>query len=370
MDRGTGDATTDWILEGPPGRIVRAGGAEYLYFGGNDYLGMSGHPETIAAAKEAVDRFGVGAAASRRTTGTIGVHRELERALAHWKGEEDACLFASGYLGPRAVIEAAARPGDLFAVDESAHPALQTALPRQADVMTFPHFDGDGLRVLLASRSPDPRVLVLFDAIDAEGRTAPLEALADAVAERPHLLIADGAHGFGILGKEGRGLAGTTARRDLALIETATLSKALGSFGGFVAAEGSVIAGIRAAAPSYGGATALPAASAAAALAALCVLAREPERRRRVFEVATTLAKGLAHLGAAVHGGESPFFSPPNWTGARAERIAECARSEGILIPKIRYPTAASAARLRLVVTSEHRDEDIRRLLELISRVL
>lgn len=335
---------------------VERGGRRLVSFSCNDYLGLSHHPAVKAAAVEAVEAFGVGAGASRLVTGDHPLLQELEARLAALKGAEAACVFGSGYLANLGIIPTFAGPGDLVLVDELAHACIWAGAKLSgAEVAAFRHNDVDHLADLLAQRrAAARRVLVATDGVfSMDGDVAPLDAISRLCRAHEAWLLVDDAHGLGVLGGGG----GTArlfpeARIDLAM---GTLSKALGGYGAYVCAARPVIDLIKTRTRTVVYTTGLPPASAAAAIAALDVIAAEPER------VAAPLARARRFTAAL---GLPPAQSAvvPIVLGAPEKALAGAADLErqGFLAVAIRPPTVpAGTARLRLAFSALHTEAQV-----------
>jgi 8-amino-7-oxononanoate synthase len=341
------------------GLWVERGGRRLLSFSCNDYLNLSHHPAVKAAAMTAIETYGAGAGAARLVTGDHPPLEALEAALAAWKGAEATCVFGSGFLAAVGTIPAVVGGGDLILLDTLSHASLFSGAKLSgARVETFAHNDAEDLeRLLAAHRGEAHRALVITEGVfSMDGDIAPLDAIS-AVCERfDAWLMVDDAHALGVIGGgRGSGAVFPTARVHLAM---GTLSKALGSFGGYVCGDQPVIDLLKTRARSSVFATALPPASAAAALTALQVVQAEPQR------VAAVLDKARAFTDAA---GLAPAHSAivPVILGSAQAALAAQAKLEadGLLAMAIRPPTVPKGtARLRLAFNAHHGDADIARL--------
>lgn len=341
------------------GLWVERGGRRLLSFSCNDYLNLSHHPAVKAAAQAAVETYGAGAGAARLVTGDHPPLEALEAALAEWKDAEAACVFGSGFLAAVGTIPAVVGGGDLVLLDALSHACLFSGAKLSgARIETFAHNDAADLeRLLLEQRTGAHRVLVITEGVfSMDGDLAPLDAIS-AVCERfDAWLMVDDAHALGVIGGgRGSGAVFPTARVHLSM---GTLSKALGSFGGYVCADRPVIDLLKTRARSSVFATALPPASAAAALAALQIVQAEPQR------VAAVLAKARAFTGAAGLPTAASAIVPVILGSAQAALDAQAAlETQGMLAMAIRPPTVPKGtARLRLAFNTEHDEADILRL--------
>ena len=350
------------LICGPIGPRVVIDGRETLLFCTNDYLGLANHPAVKEAAKKAVDEHGAGAGASRLVAGTLPIHSQLEKALATLKGAESSLAFGSGYLANIGVISALMRQGDIIYSDELNHASIVDACRlSRAAVKVFPHRDIRALGNMLAGETARGRRLIVTDGVfSMDGYIAPLPELAEAASEFDCHLMVDDAHATGVVGPGGKGTAAHFGLEGRIDIQMGTLSKALGSYGAFVAGSRKLMDYLINRSRSFIFTTALPPASAAAALEALSVIEREPERRSRLWRNASLLKEGLASVGFDV-GSSDTFIIPVIIGGAReCVGMAEALLDEGVFAQAIRPPTVPEgASRLRVVPTSEHSTADV-----------
>jgi 8-amino-7-oxononanoate synthase len=345
------------------GAIVERDGRRLISFSCNDYLDLSHHPAVRAAAAEAALNYGAGAAASRLVTGDHPLLNDLEKRLARLKGTEAACVFGSGYLANTGVIPTFAGPGDLILVDELAHACIWAGAKLSgARTIAFRHNDvADLERLLGAERASARHALVATDGVfSMDGDIAPLDQLSAVCAAHDAWLLSDDAHGVGVLA-EGRGSAALFPDADIPL-QMGTLSKALGSYGGYLCGSQAVIDLLKTRARTVIYATGLPPASAAAALASLDIIERQPAL------TALPLAKARAFTDAL---GLPPAQSPivPVIIGSAEAALAASAKleAEGFLVVAIRPPTVPEGtARLRFAFSAAHSDADVLRLADLV----
>jgi 8-amino-7-oxononanoate synthase len=344
-------------------------GRRLLSFCCNDYLNLTHHPAVKEAAIEALRVHGVGAGASRFVTGNHPLFSELEARLARLKETEAACVFGSGYLANLGIIPALIGPDDLVLIDELAHACLWAgARLARAAVVPFRHADVEHVELLLAQlRRRHARALIATDGVfSMDGDIAPLHGLAALAQRHDAWLMSDDAHGLGVVGG-GRGsnfLGGTKA--DVPL-QMGTLSKALGSYGGYICASAAVVDLIRNRARTVIYSTGLPPAIVAAAIAALDVIEREPAY------AALPLAKAKAFArGAGLPEPVSPIVPVLLGEAEAALKASRLLEDHGFLVVAIRPPTVpAGTARLRLTFTAQHPDDEIERLAEAVrTRIL
>ena len=358
----------------PGARALRPGEteqADLVSFCCNDYLGLSHDPRIKQAAADAMDQFGVGSGASRLVTGNYPLLETLESRLAALKGTEAAVIFGSGYLTNLGVIPSFAGPGDLILVDELAHACLfGGAQLAGAQLEVFRHNDVAQLQDLLQRHRGDYRhALVLTDGVfSMDGDLAPIPDLSDVAKMFDAWLMTDDAHGIGVLG-EGRGSSfvwGADQHRVDVPLQMGTLSKAVGSYGGYLCASRAVIDLIKTRARSIIYSTALPPASAAAALAALDVIEQDrafcekPLRHAQRFCRTLGLAEPQSPIVPLIIGDAVETLS--------ASRLLE---EYGFLVTAIRPPTVPDGtARLRFTFSADHAVEDIDRLADLVAQHL
>ncbi|WP_339738884.1 8-amino-7-oxononanoate synthase [uncultured Maricaulis sp.] len=347
---------------------VEQDGQTLLNFCSNDYLGLSRHPEVIAAAQDAAARHGTGSGASRLVTGGHPLLFELEARLARLKGAEDCILFGSGYLANLAIAPALLGSGDLILVDELAHACLFAgAQLSRARVETFRHNDLADLEAKLTDFRPDARrAMILTDGVfSMDGDLAPLPGL-QALADRHNAwLLVDDAHGVGVVAG-GLGSAHAFDPPVRAPLQMGTLSKALGSYGGYLCASHAVCELLRTRARPLVFTTAPAPASVAAALKALDLIESEmalcerPTGLARRFCAAAGLPEPVSPIVPVILGS----------AGAALEASARL-RAEGFLVTAIRPPTVPrGTARLRITFSAAHDEADIDRLAALVAALV
>lgn len=344
------------------GLWVERGGRRLLSFSCNDYLNLSHHPAVKAAAMAAVEAHGAGAGASRLVTGDHPIFGELEARLAALKGTEAACVFGSGYLANAGIIPTFVGEGDVVFVDELAHACIWSgAQLSRARIVSFRHNDMQDLADKLGRLRGEGRALIATDGVfSMDGDVAPLDEISRLARGQDAWLLVDDAHGLGVLG-EGRGTAALfpEAKVDLAM---GTFSKALGGYGAYVCASAPVIDFIKTRTRTVVYTTGLPPANAAAALAALDVIAADPQL------AAAPLAKAR-RFTRALNLPEATSAVVPVVMGEAGRTLAAAAalEAEGFLVVAIRPPTVpAGTARLRLAFTAGHPDAEIDRLAEAV----
>jgi len=322
-------------------------GRRVVHFASNDYLGLSQHPRVVAAAHEALDRWGAGSGAARLITGSRPVHSELERALAAWRGTEAAVLFPTGFAANLGVLTTFADAGTLVCSDELNHASIIDGCRlAAAEVAVFPHRDLEALDALIAREARGRRVLVVTDTVfSMDGDLADTDAIVGLCARRGALLVVDEAHA--VLGP------------DLALdpaapvLRVGTLSKTTGSLGGFVAGARRDTDLIVNRARSYIFTTAPTPADSAAALAAVAILTDAEGDGLR--------ARLRANVDQLREGHPSPIVPVLCGEEARAVDAAAALLDRGLLVPAIRPPTVPQGtSRLRIALSADHELEQVR----------
>ncbi len=355
------------VLTGPVKTRSNFNNREYLYFGGTNYLGFANRPELQQGAVEAVNNYGTSFSASRETSGTGLLHLELERRLAQFKGSEDACIYASGYIGNQILLSVLARPGDVVICDEWAHPSIVEAIPRSVrEVRFFAHHDIDGLERSLRGLN---RAIIAINGVEpGTGEIAPLDRMIEVLPGGAVGILIDDCHGTAVLGENGRGTPEHYDIQSSSVYQTETMSKALGSFGGFVAGSKEFCDRIRKMATTYIGSTPLPPAVLGASLAAVNLVMQEPHLRQTLRENAKYAIGKLVDLGFEAVFRGTPIIFISNLDESSAKGLHLRLRKAGIIVPFVHYPTADSPGRLRLVVTATHTRDDIDRLCDASQR--
>jgi 8-amino-7-oxononanoate synthase len=332
-----------------------------LSFSCNDYLGLSRHPDVIAASIEATQRLGAGAGASRLISGSHSLYHDLERALAELKQSEDAVVFGSGYLANLGVIPLLVGKPDLILVDELAHSCMLAGADlSHATVITFAHNKIDEVeRLLTENRSQYRHCLLLTEGVfSMEGDLAPLPELATLAASHDAWLMTDDAHALGVVGG-GRGSSFAHPTPVEVPLQMGTLSKAAGAYGGYLCTSRPVAELIRNRARSFVYSTGLPPGTVAAATKALEIIRDDPNRVARPLELARRFSSALELPGA-----QSAIVSVMIGTNAAALEASLTLRDAGFLVAAIRPPTVPEGtARLRFTFSADHSDEAVESLI-------
>jgi 8-amino-7-oxononanoate synthase len=348
------------------GPLVRIDGREYLNFCSNDYLGLAAHPRVIERFRRAASEYGVGSGASHLVCGHSAPHQELEEALAEFTGRQRALLFSSGYMANIGILTSLLKRGDYVFEDRLNHASLlDGGLYSGARFQRFPHNDVHALEAKLAS-ADGPRLVVVDGVFSMDGDTAPLAELADLCRAQDAWLMVDDAHGFGVLGERGVGSTEAAGLAPEAVpVLMATLGKALGTAGAFVAGSEVLIEGLIQQARNYIYTTALPPAIAAAGLEALSLVTEEAWRRESLASLTDRFRIGAAQLNLPLMPSQSAIQPLLVGDPQRAVALSESLRESGFLIGAIRPPTVpAGTSRLRITLSAAHTQEQVDRLLE------
>ncbi|HZJ54848.1 MAG TPA: 8-amino-7-oxononanoate synthase [Myxococcaceae bacterium] len=350
-------------LASPQGPVVRIGGQSLVNFSSNDYLGLAADPRVTRAFVAGLERWGVGAGASRLVVGDTEAHRRLEARLAAFEGTEAVLLFNGGYPANVGLVQALVGRGDLVVSDALNHASLVDGCRlSRAEVAVVPHADVEAIARAL-SRHGFRRKLVVTDAVfSMDGDPAPLEPLSEVCAREGAAILVDEAHATGVLGARGSGLCEATGVRPD--VRMGTLGKALGGFGAYAATTRAVADLLVNRARSVVFSTTLPPALCEALVVAIDVLEHDPELRPRLWRNIRRFVDGLRRLGFAA---EPRSAIVPVLLGApeRALRASAFLRERGLLVKPIRPPTVPEGtSRLRFALSAAHTEAHVDRALQ------
>lgn len=348
-------------IAGKPGAVVELAGKPVVNFASNDYLGLAGDERVIQAAVAAIQAYGTGSTGSRLLSGHKDLHRELETAIASLKQTEDAIVFSSGYLTNLGTVSALVSSRDLILGDLYNHSSLKKgAILSGATVIDYQHNNcADLRRQLEANRTLYRRCLITTDSVfSMDGDLCPLPELVAIAEEFECMLLVDEAHATGVLGNTGAGCVEHFNCTGKPLVQVGTLSKALGSLGGYVAGSAELIDYLRNRAATWIYTTALSPADTAAAIEAIAIVQQEPQRREQLWDNIEYLKQHLSDLELLPS--ESPIlcinFDTPQAALDKAQQLIDA----GIFAPAIRPPTVpTSRIRLSLMATHERSHLDL-----------
>lgn len=367
-------------VESPQGTRIEIGGRSLLNFSSNDYLGLANHPALKEAAIRSTEKFGAGSGASRLICGSLAPHHELEEALAAFKGTEAALTFSSGYAAALGTIQALVGKDDILILDKLVHASIVDAARLSgATLRVFKHNDLDDLKRILTwarnrpgtSVERKPRVLIVTESVfSMDGELAPLRDIVTLKEQLGAWLMVDEAHGTGLFGETGRGVAEACGVADQIEIQMGTLGKAIGSAGGYICGRRALIDLLVNRARSFIFSTAPTPAQAAAAQAGIELIQTSEgrERRARVWALIDRLKNDLITGGWQLPVVQSAII--PLVVGAEdvAVQLATRLRDANVFVPAIRYPTVARGkARLRVTITADHTRGDVSTLSQLLA---
>lgn len=354
------------VIDGPQGVLVHCDGRELLSFCSNDYLGLASDPRLAESMREGTRRYGVGSGAAHLISGHSAAHHALEDELAALLGAGRALLFSTGYMANLGVLSALLGRGDTLLQDKLNHASLiDGATLCGAKLRRYRHGDMQGLQRMLDGA--EGQCLVASDGVfSMDGDLAPLSEMANLAKQHDAALMVDDAHGFGVLGEQGRG---SVAAAGLGFAEVpvymATLGKALGTAGAFVAGSEDLIETLIQRARSYVYTTAMPAALAEATRTSLRIMAEEQWRRDHLQLLVKRFRDGAISFGLQVMDSSTPIQPVLLGDAETAVRWSSSLLEQGILVTAIRPPTVPQgSARLRVTFSAAHQPEQVDRLLE------
>jgi 8-amino-7-oxononanoate synthase len=358
------------MISGPQGPRVVLDGKPVLLLCSNNYLGLADHPRVREAAADAAMRWGVGAGGSRLVSGTMTVHRRLEERVAEFKHTRSALLFGSGYLANIGVITTLAGSGEVVFSDELNHASIIDGC-RLARAETFVYRHADVEHLAWGMRQAEGRgSLIVTDSVfSMDGDVAPLAEIVELAHRHGVRVAVDEAHGTGCLGPGGRGAVAEAGVEDDVDVVIGTLSKALGAYGAFVACDQDMAQLLLNSARSFIFSTALPPPAVAGALAALELLAEQPQRVDKLQANGDTLRAELAREGFEVAGSTTQIVPLVVGDAKQAMRICELAIEGGVFAQAIRPPTVPEGtSRLRLALMASHTKAELREAAQILGR--
>ena len=359
-------------LQSPCGGRVIVDGRDVVSLCSNDYLGLANDEAIKAAAIEAIGRWGVGAGASRLVSGTTSLHTQLEERLLAFKGTQGAVVTSTGYMANHVAIHALAGAGDCIFCDKLNHASIIDAcFSCGARVRTYPHRDVDRLSKLLdAHRGLYKRCLIVTDSLfSMDGDLAPLRELVELKKRFDAMLLIDEAHATGVLGEHGRGVAELLGVEQDVDVTVGTLSKAMGSMGGFIACPGPLADLIRNSGRTFVYTTALAPAMCAAAIAALDVIQSQPQRRSHLLDLARQARTLLQAAGLNVGGSQTQIIPIIVGQAGAAVAMSRKLLDAGFLVPAIRPPTVPrGGSRLRVSLSADHSMRDVQEFVAALKR--
>jgi glycine C-acetyltransferase len=360
-------------LESACGPVCRFDGKEVINLASNNYLGLADHPKLIAAAIEATRKYGVGSGAVRTIAGTMSLHVELERRIAEFKHAEACVVFQSGFAANAGTVAAILTPEDHIISDELNHASIIDGCRlSKAKIHVFPHKDAAAAGRILDELASQPgRKLLITDGVfSMDGDIAPLPALVEVARQHSAIMMIDDAHSSGVLGRNGRGTVDHFGLHGQVDIQVGTLSKAIGSLGGYVCGSRKLIDFLHHRARPFLFSTSHPPSVAASCIAAFEVLGQEPERVERLWENTRYFKGALSAAGFRTGASETPITPIMVGEAAAAHAFSRALFDQGVFATGIGYPTVPKGkARVRTIVTAAHTREQLDGALEILKRV-
>ncbi len=361
------------ILEGCQLPKATFDGRAVVNLSSNNYLGLNTHPKLIEAAIRATQDLGVGSGAVRTIAGTMQIHMELEETIARFKQVEASVVFQSGFTANAGTVSAILSKGDLIISDELNHASIIDGCRlSRAEIRVFPHKDLNRLEEILKETADFAgRKLLISDGVfSMDGDIAPLPQIVELAEKYRAIMMVDDAHASGVLGKNGRGTVDHFNLHGRVDIQVGTLSKALGSLGGYVCGRRNLIDFLYHRARPFLFSTSHPPAVAASCLAAFAVLEEEPTWMERLWENTRFFKSGLERLGFDTGVSETPITPIIVGKGDLAMRFSDELFAEGVFAQGIGYPTVPEArSRVRTIVTATHTREQLQFALDVLEKV-
>lgn len=358
-------------IEGPQGPTLNMNGRKMISFASNNYLGLANHPAIIKRAVEVVGAWGTGSGASRLISGNTALHERLEERIADFKGTDAAILFNTGFMANLGVLTSLMGTEDTIFSDELNHASIiDGARMSKAKIVVYKHRDAEDLETKLRTNGGDRKLVVSDGVFSMDGEITPLPGLVDLAEQNDAFLMVDDAHGTGVLGENGRGTSEHFHLSGGVDINMGTLSKAMGSEGGFIAGNENLINFLRNKARSFIYTTAMAPGSVGASLGSFDVLEEESWRIRKLHENASFMRDGLRKAGFRTPEGHTPII--PVIIGSSRETMEFSKRVEemGIFVPGIRPPTVPDGkGRVRITVMATHTKEQLDRGLDAFEKV-
>jgi glycine C-acetyltransferase len=338
----------------------------------NNYLGLTTHPRLREKALKAIEEYGVGTGSVRTIAGTMEIHMELERRLAEFKKVEKVVVFQSGFTANAGTVSAILTKEDVVISDELNHASIIDGCRlSRATIKVFPHKDVDAARKIIKDLPASQRKLLITDGVfSMDGDLGPLPALCELAEETGCIMMVDDAHASGVFGKNGRGTVDHFGMHGRVDVQVGTLSKAIGSLGGYVAGNRNLIEFLYHRARPFLFSTSHPPSVVLSCIAALDVLMEEPEIIERLWDNTRFFKEGLQRLGFNTGLSESPITPVIAGEGAKAMELSDKLFERGVFAQGIAFPTVArDKARVRTIVTATHTREDLQYALDAFAAV-
>jgi len=359
-------------IESPMGGRVIIEGREMLNFCANNYLGLANHPRLRAAAKQAIDEYGIGPGAVRTIAGTMTLHLELERRLAQFKKAAACITFQSGFTANLATIPALVGKEDVIFSDELNHASIiDGSRLSRARIVRYTHADVDDLQRKIQETDGYRRALIVTDGVfSMDGDIAPLDKICEVAEEHGIILMVDDAHGEGVLGQGGRGIVDHFGLHGRVQVEVGTLSKAFGVVGGLVAGDRTIVEWLRQRGRPFLFSSAMTVPDVAACIEAVSVLEESTDLVDRLWSNARVLKQGLQQMGFDTGHSQTPIVPVMLGEAPLAQEFSRHLFEEGVFAMAIGYPTVPMGkARIRVMNTAAHTEQDLEEALAAFERV-
>ncbi len=369
------------VIESGHQPIVEVAGRSYLLFASNSYLGLNIHPRVIAAAKEAIDQFGTGAGNSRLLSGTLLIHKQLEKKIASFKRAEDSLVFPSGFATNVGLIPSLVNIFSLDAQntqiknntvifsDELNHASIiEGCRLSRAKVILYNHLDIDDLKnKILVEGTSTTKIIITDGVFSLDGDIAPIDKIVDLARSHDALVVVDDAHGTGILGENGRGIVEHFHVEGEVDVMMGTFSKSLASMGGFVAGTHDLIEYLRVTARSYLFTAGITPSIAATVIEALNIIEQEPELRKKVLSNAKKMRDTLGAMGFNVLNTVTPVIPIVIGDEKTTMLMSHKLYANGVIAPAVRYPAVPKgSARIRFTAMALHEREHLEKFFEVV----
>lgn len=360
-------------IDSPQGAWLIVDGKRVLNFCSNNYLGLANDARLKTAAQAAIEKFGVGPAAVRSIAGTLSLHNELERRLAEFKGVEATISFQSGFNSNGAVIPALVGKEDVIFSDELNHASIiDGARLSGAKIARYAHNDAEALEDAITKNAGTyRRALIVTDGVfSMDGDIAPLPQIVEVAERHDLMLMVDDAHGEGVLGRGGRGIVDHFGMHGRVDVEVGTLSKAFGVVGGYVAGKKEIVEWLRQRGRPFLFSSAVPAADAAACIAAVDILEESTALVEKLWDNARYFKKEMQHLGFDTGASETPITPVMLGDAQLAQNFSRALFDHDVFAMAIKYPTVPQGkARLRVMLSAAHENVDLEKGLEMFGKV-
>lgn len=334
---------------------------EIILLGSNNYLGLCDHIDVKKSSIESIEKYGVGAGGSRLTTGSYILNSQLEEKIKDFKGTEDALLFNTGYMANLGIIQALCNKDWVIFCDKYNHASiLDGCLLSGAKFLRYKHCDMDDLSYKIKNFKGKYNLIVTDGVFSMDGDMAPLDDIVDISKKHNVIIMVDDAHGFGVLGEDGSGTASYFGVSNEIDIHMGTLSKAVGSIGGYAASKEYFIEYFKNFSRSFIFSTALPPSSVAASIKALEIIKNEPKRRQQLLKLSDWFKNQLKSLGFKIPNTTTPIIPVIVGDEKKTLKFSQYLFNDGIYIPAIRSPTVPQGtSRLRISITATHTHKDL-----------